>query len=102
MKKLFKMDEFESPTGWHVSAFNCVGPNQNYWFWPARVLGISVPEFVHLLIKEYHIIPISYTIYDNGWQPLFLWHWPNYQTAHSFLLRINREARNKHFYVEVG
>lgn len=95
------MTEYQDYLGrWHVANFDHVGQNSTAWYLPARVLGMSISDYVNMLLNEYHVIPIKWAEYDNGFDPVFFFRWPDYKTAHSFLLRVNREARKKNFCID--
>lgn len=101
-RELYKMTEYESPTGWYIGNYSHVGQGSNAWYLPARVLGMDICDYVNMLLNEYHVIPVSWMEYPDRptWRGLFLFKWPDYKTAHSFLLRVNKAARDKQFYLE--
>jgi hypothetical protein len=102
MKELYKLTEFQTATGaWECGCSTHLEQNSAAWFLPARALGISIEDYIHLLIDKYHIIPISYTEYpDKDWPSFFYFKWPDYNTMHSFVLYVNREAKKRNFFID--
>ena len=100
MNKLYKAVEWkDSCNKWHVADTSDVGNDSAVWWIPARILGLSLTDFILLLVNEYKAN-------INGWYPdsnngksllLFSWSNENYSYAHKYLLYINKVARNKNW-----
>ena len=100
MARLYKAVEWKSAGGsWHVADTSDLAKDSAAWWIPARILGLSLEDYIKLLINEYHA-----TI--DGWHPeanegksflAFSWDNNNYSYAHKYLLYINRIARNKNW-----
>lgn len=96
MAHILKYQEWQSPTGyWHCNDVSDLAGISGYWWVPARMLGITPADFVTLLVEKYQPDRISF----NGKTLLYSWKKENYGKMHSFLLWINREARNRKFMV---
>ena len=94
MAHILKYTEFQSPTGyWYCNDVSDLAGISGYWWAPARMLGITPADFVALLIEKYQPDEISF----NGKTLLYSWKEENYGKMHSYLLWINREARNRKF-----
>lgn len=96
MAHLLKYVEWQSPTGyWHCNdTSDLIGPGSKWWT-PARMLGISLTDFVNLLINDYKVDRISYSIEHNVL--LYSWDKTNYGNMHKFVLWINRESRKRNY-----
>ena len=101
MAKLYKLNDFQADSGnWHIVCVDQVGKIGNAWYFPARVLGISISDFILLLKEKYNANLIEWTEYDNSSKPPFLYYnWTSYKDVHKFVLDVNREARMKNFLI---
>lgn len=98
MAHMYKTTEWESPTGkWYVADTSDLAHDSAAWWIPARILGISLEEFVNLLINEYHATIDGWYPNSNKGKSLLLFSWKEYKYAHQYLLMINRVARNKNW-----
>lgn len=94
MAHILRYQEWQSPTGyWYCNDVSDLAGISGYWWIPARMLGITPADFVALLIEKYQPDQISF----NGKTLLYSWKKENYGKMHSYLLWINREARNRKF-----
>ena len=93
MKQL-KYAEFQGGSGyWYINCPDAIGKVQNQWWYMARIRNLSPAAYLEMLVKDYHAI-----VKFNGKTLLYSWKKENYGKMHSFLLWINREARNRKFY----
>lgn len=93
MKAIFKASEWKDYNdNWHVADVSDLANNSAAWWIPARILGLSLEDFILMLMNEYHA-NIKY-LRKSG---IVLYTWKNYNDAHQFLLYINRVARNKNW-----
>lgn len=97
MKELYQITEFQSAgTGkWHCGNFKHLDQNSAAWYLPARVLGLDLCDYIDLLINKYHVTP---RIWDES-KGFFLGDWPDYRTIHSFVIYINKVAKQKGYYI---
>ena len=55
MKAVFKASEWKDYNdNWHVADVSDLAHDSAAWWIPARILGLSLEDFVMLLINEYH------------------------------------------------
>ncbi len=95
MAHIYKASEWQSPTGqYHVNDVEDLAGNAGMWWMPCRVLDMTPAEYVKWLTEEYEPDYISFNKILS-----FSWSAKNYRKAHSYLLYINRIARQKKFYV---
>lgn len=98
MAHLYKASEWQSPTGrWFVDDTSDLANDSAAWWIPARILGLSLVDYVNLLINEYHATIDKWCPDSNDGKSLLLFHWDKYADAHRYLLYINRIARNKNW-----
>ncbi len=95
MSHLLKYTEWESISGWHCGDVSDLAHGSNYWWLPARMLNLSLTDYILMLINDFHAINFKYYKDTN----LLLWHWKNYNDCHKFCLWINRKAREKKFFI---
>lgn len=91
--RLYHASSFQSPTGrWHVGDFTAVGKMSNAWWLPARMMEMSLTDYVLFLIDN----KASHITFDGK---TLLFSFDNYADAHAWELRLNKEARNRNFKV---
>ena len=95
MAHLLKMSEWKVGGKWHVADVNDLAHDSAGWWHPARMLGLSLEDFVLLLINEYHATIKGWYPESNNGKSLLLFSWDNYSAAHRYLLDMNRISRNK-------
>ena len=86
MAHLLKMSEWKTGTDWHVADVNDLTHDSAGWWHPARMLNISLEDFVLLLINEYHATVQGWYPESNNGKSLLLFSWKNYSDAHRYLL----------------
>lgn len=91
--QVYKAEEWESNGYWHVNDTSDLCGIAGHWWVPARILGKSPAEFIEWLIETYQPDRLHY----DGKN--FFYSWSNYGKAHSYLLYINKVARQKKFLV---
>jgi len=93
---LYKVSEWQGGSGqWYVNDTSHIASWASKWWAPARILNISPASFVQLLIDKYKPDRISFK--DNVL--LYSWNPEHYNLAHSYLLWLNKEARNRNIQV---
>lgn len=96
MSHVLKYSEWQSPTGqWHCNDVSDLGGQAGMWWIPAYLLGKTPSEYVEWLIDNYKPDHVHF----NGKTFLYSWAKENYAKCHSFILYINKCARNKNFLV---
>lgn len=100
--KVFKITEWQSPTGrWNAVCTDNLAAGSACWWVPARILGISLTDYIRLLINEYHAIIDGWHDYgDKDKRNSFLsFHFDTYAEAHKYALTINLAARHKQYMI---
>lgn len=100
MKTIYKMTEWQSPTGvWYVSNTQDLGHDSGAWWLPARFLNMSLDNYIKMLIDEYHVSYIKFFPDSNKGKSLLIFNWDKYEYAHKYYLWINRMARNNNWLI---
>lgn len=98
MAHMYKASEWtDASRKWHVADTSDLANDSAAWWIPARILGLSLVDFVLLLKNEYNANIIGWYPDSNNGKSLLLFNWDNYNDAHRYLLYINRIARNKNW-----
>ena len=97
MAHLYKASEWEVAGKWYIADTSDLGNDSAAWWIPARIIGISLTDYILLLQNEYHAIIDKYCPNANNNKSLLIFHWDSYTDAHRYLLYINRIARNKNW-----
>lgn len=93
---ILRYQEWQTPGGyWHCNDVSDLAGMSGYWWIPARMLRMSPAEYVEWLIKNYKPDNIKW----NGKTLIYSWSKEHYNLCHSFVLYINRIARQKGFQV---
>lgn len=98
MAHMYKASEWtDASRKWHVADTSDLANDSAAWWIPARILGLSLVDFVLLLKNEYNANITGWYPDSNNGKSLLLFNWNNYNDAHRYLLYINRIARNKNW-----
>lgn len=97
MAHLLHYEEWRSPTGdWYCNDTNDLGRSQaGFWWVPARMLGLSLDEYVNLLITKFKPDSIYYSQESN----VLIYSWKKQSDMREFKRYINKMAREKNFIV---
>ena len=97
MAHLMKYSEWQSPSGvWYCNDTSEIGKSQaGLWWAPARLLDLSLDEYVNLLITKFKPDNISYNQEKN----VLVYSWKKQSDMRKFKNWINAEARKKNFIV---
>lgn len=96
MSHILKYSEWETPTGWFCNDIEDLAGISGLWWIPARLLNMTPADYIQWLINNYKPDKIKFT--KNN-VLIYSWNKEHYQKMHSFVLYINRIARQKHFLV---
>ena len=97
MKHVLKFSEWQSGSGtWRAADVENLSGRSNAWWLPARMLNLSLTDYILLVKNKYHASNFVYFRDKN----LLFWGWKNYNDCHAFVLFINREAKKRKFFVE--
>lgn len=97
MSHVLKMSEWKQGNEWYVADTSDLANDSSAWWYPARMLNISLEEYIILLIEKYHVTTIKWFPNSNNGKSLLIFAWENYNDAHQYLLDMNRIARNKNW-----
>ena len=97
MKSIYKASEWKSGRKWYVADISDLANDSAAWWIPARILNLSLEDFVMLLKNEYNATIDGWYPESNNGKSLLTFSWFNYSDAHKYLLYINRVARNKNW-----
>ena len=97
MAHLLQYSEWGSPSGdWYCNDISEIGRSQaGLWWAPARLLGLSLDEYVNLLIAKFK----PDTIYYNQDTNVLVYSWKKQGDMRKFKRYINKMAREKNFIV---
>ena len=96
MSHILKYTEWQSPTGnWYANDVSDLAHGSGSWWHVPRMLQISLTDYILLLKNKYNATDFSYIKERN----VLLWHWNNYNDCHKFILYINKEAKNRKFFI---
>ena len=94
---LYHLDEWQS-TGtkiWYCEHTSSYPQGVQKWVVPARILGLSVDDFLRMLIKDFK--PDVITVKKDG--SFVSWGWSKQSEMRKFKNFINSEARKKNFQI---
>ena len=89
--KIYKLNEWQSPTGlWHVAHTDNMKLNR-WWLIP-QALGMSYEDYIQMLIEQYHVSHMHFYTYSEGDKrnSFLSFAFEKYADAHKFLLDMNR------------
>lgn len=94
---LFKLKDFESGAKgkYYVHCEDLIGQPGPHWHIPARVLGISLEEFVNLLVVKYNAKGLCY----NKENKFLFFYWDKQSECRRYKNEINAQARKINFQV---
>lgn len=94
---VYTASEWKIGTRWHVADISDLAHDSAGWWIPARMLEISLEDFVLMLVNEYHARIDAWLPQGNEGKSLLLFSWKDYNDAHRYFLDMNRIARNKNW-----
>lgn len=96
MAHIYEASEWQSPTGkWYCNDVKDLAGISGKWWVPARMLGLTLEEYILMLKNEYNVTTMSYYMPTD----CLIFSWDSYADCHRFKLYINRVARNKKYMV---
>lgn len=97
MAHLLRYEEWQSPSGaWYCNDTSEIGRSQaGLWWTPARMLGISLDEYVNMLITKFKVSSISYNEEKN----VLVYSWEKQSDMRKFKNWLNAEARKQNFII---
>lgn len=96
MAHLYKTQSWQSQSGkWYCNDVSDLAGIAGKWWVPARLLGMSLTDYV-LLLKDNFKANIAAYYPDTD---VLIFNWDNYAEAHKYELWINSMARKANFIV---
>lgn len=96
MAKLYKVTEWEDPLGkWWSNNVQELATISAKWWVPARMLNMSLTDYILMLKNEYNANIISY----HPDSDVLIFNWTNYADCHKYTLFINAKARKLNYIV---
>ena len=93
---LYKCTEWQSASGiWYCEHTDSFPKDVQKWVVPARILGVSVDEFLKLLIEKFKPDHIYYSA-DGSFVS---WGWSKQSEMRKFKNWINAESRRKNYQI---
>ena len=94
MAHLYKTQEWQSPSGkWYCNDTTELAGMASKWWVPARILGISLTDYVLLLKNKYNATIVKYNLEKD----ILIFYWDKQVDCHKYVLAINAAARKKVF-----
>ena len=96
MAHLYKASEWESYGNWFCNDVEEIGTSiAGKWWVPARILGITLTDYVKMLIDDFKVDKISYDKEAN----VLVFYWKSQAAMRKFKNYINKVARDKRYYI---
>lgn len=96
MAHLYRMSEWQDGNGkWMVNDVEEVSAAPGYWWYPARLLGVTCAEYVKLLHTKYHAQNIWLSESGN----VLVFFFNELADARKFKNELNALARKKNFII---
>lgn len=96
MSHIYKCSEWKSGSGrWMCGDVEDLAQMSGAWWVPARVLNISLTDYILLLKNQYNATHMTYNKESN----VLHFSFDNYADCHRYVLYINKVARNRKYYI---
>ena len=96
MAHLYKVEDWRAGSGkWYCNDVSDLAGIAGKWWVPARMLGISLTDYILLLKDKFNATIVTY-VEDTD---VLIFHWDTYTDCHRYVLYINKEARNRKFFI---
>ena len=82
----YKASEWKSGRKWYVADVADLANDSAAWWIPARILNLSLEDFVILLKNDYNATIDGWYPESNNGKSLLTFSWFNYSDAHKYLL----------------
>ena len=98
VRHVLKLTEYQSPGSgaWHALDCTNVGQCSDAWYFLPRMLNISVTDYIKMLVSKYHASGLDFSPSKGT----LFFSFEKHEDCHRFVLDMNREARNRKFYIE--
>ena len=95
MTHILKYEEWETPAGWLCGDVSALAAGSNNWWYVPILLNMSPVDYVKLLINKFKVKTIHYKANKN----VLIFYFSTLEDCRKFKNYINKEARNKKFYI---
>jgi hypothetical protein len=95
MAHLYKVSNWQSASKWYCNDTADLAGIAGKWWVPARMLGMSLTDYILLLKDQFHANIVSY----NSITDVLIFNWESYSEMHKYELWINSMARKANFIV---
>ena len=96
MSHLYKATEWEICGNWYCNDTEELGTSiAGKWWVPARILEITLTDYVKMLIDDFKVDKISY----NKEADVLIFSWKSQAAMRKYKNWINAQARNKRYYI---
>lgn len=96
MSHVYKVSEWQGASGkWYCNDTSDLAGIAGKWWIPARLLKMSLEEYIFLLKDSFHATIESY----NDKTDVLIYYWDKYADCHKYLLWINSMSRKINFIV---
>ena len=96
MAHLYKTVDWQGASGkWYCNDVSDLAGVSGKWWVPARMLGLSLPDYILMLKEKFNATIVKYNPETN----YLHFYWEKYSDCHKYVLYINKESRNRKFMV---
>lgn len=90
MKNTYNCSVWQSPTGdWHAGDVSDLANGSNFWWIPARLLNISLEEYINILVKTFKVTYLKYNIDSD----VLFFSWDNELNCKKYKNWINKSIK---------
>lgn len=94
MAHLYKASMWQGSSGkWFCSDVEDLGHHSGRWWIPCRLLGVTPEEYVKILINEFHVSSITYSLESN----YLHFSWDKDPECRRYKNWINKKAREANY-----
>lgn len=94
MAHLYKVEEWcGGSKKWYCNDVSDLSGVSGKWWVPARMLNISLTDFILLLKEQFNATIVTY----NEHTDVLIFNWDKYIDCHRYVLWINKESRKRNF-----
>lgn len=96
MAHIYECSEWQSASGrWYCNDTKDLAGISGKWWVPARMLGLSLEDFILLLKNEFKVSNMTYCKETD----CLVFYWEKYADCHKYKLFINKMAKRGNFMV---
>lgn len=91
---LYQMTCWEGASGWHVNDVKNLSGRSAKWYAPMRILGLSIEEYVNLLLNTFHAKGMYYYAPTD----YLAFYFSSERDAKAFCAYVNKQAKLSNYY----